>query len=55
MTIDGMDPPRRISCYAARGMREAIEAKIGQSCNGLCGLQRKDLWIYVFLTMQGRA
>src|ERR1700675_580014 len=30
---------------------ETIEAKIGQCCNGLCGLQRKDLWICVFLTM----
>src|ERR1700686_3877088 len=30
---------------------KTIEAKIGQSCNGLCGLQRKDLWIYVSLTM----
>jgi hypothetical protein len=29
-----------------------IEAKIGQSCNGLCGLQRKDLWIYVFLIIK---
>src|ERR1700737_2582935 len=29
-----------------------IEAKIDQSCNGLCGLQRKDLWICAFLTMQ---
>jgi hypothetical protein len=28
-----------------------IEAKIGQARNGLCGLQRKDLWINVFLTM----
>src|ERR1035437_9025942 len=40
-----------MSCYAARGLSETIEAKIGQSCNRLSGLQRKDLWIYVFLTM----
>src|ERR1700722_18749814 len=52
MTIDGMDPPLRISCYPARGLQEAIEAKIGQSCNGLCGRQRKVLWIYVFLIIK---
>jgi len=51
MTIDGMDPPWRISCYAARGLRERIEAKIGRSRNRLSGLWRKDLWIYAFLTV----
>jgi hypothetical protein len=40
-----------MSSNAARELRKTIEAKIGQSRNGLCGLLRKDLWIYVFLTV----
>jgi hypothetical protein len=39
-----------MSCYAVRGLRERIEAKIGRSRNRLFGLWRKYLWIYAFLT-----
>jgi hypothetical protein len=52
ITIDGMVPPWGMSCSAARGLRERIEAKIGRSRNRLFGpWWRKDIGIYAFLTV----